>query len=67
MPMASARVTIPRRGGLFERTGFGVPQIVAGAGRAEFGDDDPFSRKLVAQELVHGDRLVDSVCVKFSQ
>ena len=43
---------IAQHRGLLERAGFGVPQIVAGARPAEFGDDDPLSRELVAQQLV---------------
>ena len=55
---------IAQHRGLLERAGLGVAQIVAGAGPAEFGNDDPFSRKLVAQQLVHGDRLVDRLLVR---
>ena len=49
--------------GLLERTGLGVPQIVAGARPAEFGDHDALARKLVAQQLEHGHRLVDRLLV----
>ena len=49
--------------GLLERAGIGVPQIVAGARPAEFGDHDPLAGKLVAQQLVVIDRLIDRLLV----
>ena len=49
--------------GLLERAGIGVPQIVAGARPAEFGDHDPLAGKLVAQQLVDVDRLIDRLLV----
>ena len=52
---------IAQHRGLLERSGFGVPQIIAGARPAEFGDHDPFSRKLVAQQLEHRHRLIDGL------
>ena len=55
---------VPQHRGLLEQAGIGVPQIVAGARPAEFGDDDALARKLVAQQLVHGDRLVDGLLVR---
>ena len=48
---------------LLERAGLGVAKIIAGARPAEFRDHDPFSRELVAQQLVHRNRLVHRLLV----
>ncbi len=64
MPMASARATKLRStDGLLERAGLGVPQIVAGARPAEFGDHDPLAGEFVAQQAVDIDRLIDRLLV----
>ncbi len=52
---------IAQHRGLLERAGVGVAQIIAGARPAEFGDHDPLSRKLLAQQLEHRHRLVDGL------
>ncbi len=54
---------IAQHRGLLERTWIGVEQIVAGARPAEFGDDDPLARELVAQEIVAIDGLIHRLLV----
>ena len=48
---------------LLERAGIGISQIVTGARPAEFGDHDPLAGKLVAQQLIAIDRLIDGLLV----
>src|ERR1700726_4211526 len=43
---------VTQHGGLLERPGIGVEQIVAGARPAEFCDHDPLARKFLAQQLI---------------
>ena len=63
--MASARADeVAQHRRLLERAGLGVPQIVAGAWPAEFGNDDPFAGKFLAQQLVAIDRLIDRLLVR---
>ena len=49
--------------GLFERAGFGVAQIVAGARPAEFGDDDALAGEFLAQQAIEIDRLIHRLLV----
>ena len=49
--------------GLLERARLGVPQIVAGARPAEFGDHDALAGEFFAQQPVEIDRLIDRLLV----
>src|SRR5262249_4102723 len=44
---------------LLHAAGFGVVEIIAGTGPAEFGDDDPLAGMHVAQAVVELDGVVD--------
>ncbi len=49
---------------LLKRARIGISQIVTGARPAEFGDHNPLARKLVAQQLVTIDGLIDGLLVR---